>query len=130
VIKLLFRVVYRIPLLVLAAAGLLVFLAITAAAAPIDSTAANIATAIIVISPFVLPMILKVVPLDGAKMTLLTYATSVVVAVIAGLVNGLFSPTNLSTAPGVLAVGTAVFGAMQLVYGLLKNSKTFGGLVT
>jgi hypothetical protein len=105
----------------------LVVLALFSIAATAQETATQIATAIMVIAPLVLPFILKYVPLVGAKMVVLAYAVSVVVAIVAGVLSGLLTTASLSSTPGIIAAGTAVFGLMQLVYQLFAKSHTFGG---
>jgi hypothetical protein len=104
-------------------------LALTQIAATGAETATQIATAILIAAPLVLPLVLKYVPLDGTKMTVLTYAISVVVAIVAGIASGMLKSGDLSSAPGLLAAGTAVFGLSQLVFGILKNSGKFVALV-
>ena len=108
----------------LVAFALLVLLSI-AASAPVDTAAAGIAAAILVIAPFALPLILKAVPWVKTQMLLFTYAVSVIVVVIAAGSAGLLTTSNFSSVPAILAIGTAMFGAVQLVYKLLKNSGQF-----
>jgi hypothetical protein len=90
-----------------------------------NSTAANIAAAIITFAPFVLPLLLKYVPWIKTQMLVFTYAVSVGVVVIAAALAGLLTTSSFASVPAVLAIGTAMFGAVQLVYGLLKNSGQF-----
>jgi uncharacterized membrane protein YuzA (DUF378 family) len=96
-----------------------------AASAPINATAAGIAATILVVAPFALPLILKAVPWVKTQMLLFTYAISVVVVLIAALSAGLFTVDNFNSVPAILGIGTAMFGAVQLVYKLLKNSGQF-----
>ena len=44
--------------------------------------------------------------------------------------SGLLKTADLTSAPGLLAAGTAVFGLMQLVFQLFKDHATFGPLLT
>lgn len=120
IVRVLRRLLRPLALIIL---GVL-WLTLVAAAA---DTAVQIATAIMVIAPLVLPFILKYVPLDGAKMTVLAYAVSLVVALVAGFMAALFK--GVTDVPGLIAAGTTVFGLMQLVFQLFKDHKTFGALL-
>lgn len=84
-----------------------------------NDKAIQLATLILVGAPLIMPFLLKVVPLGGPGMVILTMVVSILVAFGAALAAGLLS--NLNTIPGILAAGVAVFGLSQLVYGLLKD---------
>lgn len=105
----------------------LVVLSLLSIAATANENALQIAGFIILAAPFLLALIGKYFPLDGKKMVALMYGLSVVVALAAGYLSGLF--TGLDTMPGLIVFGTAEWGLVQLVYQLFNQSGKFSKYV-
>ena len=107
---------YFIKGLVIAA---LMFVLLTQVAATGTATALAIASVVGAIAPFVL----KLVPVQGSWMLLITAVTSLVIAIVGELVSGELSLSALQSAdPGTLYVtfGTT-FGVTQLVFAYFKD---------
>lgn len=104
---------YGLPILALATVGLVGDLT--------TNTATQIATVIMVVAPFVL----KFIPLDGAKMALVSMVAAVAVAVGAGFYSGEVTTSSFDL-QNLASTSAALWAVSQVVFQLFKSSKTFG----
>lgn len=107
------KTLIRLVLLVLFVAGWTV---LTAAAGDAASIANALATAVVILSPFVL----KFVKLDGPTMVAVSYVAALVIGAAALLLSG-EAKLDISSAPSVLAFATALWGLQQLVFQIFKD---------
>ena len=96
-------------------------LAVGAVGPATTSTANTIAAIVMLVAPFVL----KYVPLDGAKMVIVSMAVSLAVAVGAGFVSGDVTTSSFDT-QNLVTTAAALWAVSQAVFQLFKNNKTFG----
>lgn len=97
-------------------------LAMIAVVGPVTlSTALAIAAVIMVISPFVL----KLVPVSGPLMAILSFAVAFAVAVASGIISKELVASDF-TAINLWATAAALWAVQQAVFQLFKDNHTFG----
>lgn len=106
-------IAYSLPLLAIATIGVVGTLTV--------STAHTIAGIVMV----VVPLVLKFIPLDGAKMVLLSMATAIAVAVGSGFLSGEVTTSSFN-GPNLLITVAALWAVSQAVFQLFKDTRVFG----